>query len=480
MTLIQILILVGVSLLAGWLLPTRWRNWFILSASIIGVYWLQPASPIRNLSFWLPTISVGLTIMVWTTIQFGQKVDRGNTLVVGLIIFGIILLLSANRYFGSLCCLTSVRPPQLSLVVLVIIFCVLFIIFCYRIKYKRLIAGGCLTFLIILFIFLKQEKISEQISAIVRLLNHQDPSMASSIDLQWIGFSYLAFRLLHVLRDFQSGKFLDYSLGEFLTYALFYPALPAGPIDRSQRFVEDLRKTDSLPKPVLIMLPDNLVSGLQRILWGVLKKFVFADSLALIALNPQNALQIKTPFWMWVALYAYSLRIFFDFSGYTDIAIGLGKLLGINLPENFLSPYFKSNLISFWNSWHITLAQWFRAYFFNPLTRMIRIKLKNTPTWLVILIGQFSMMILIGLWHGIKWNFVGWGLWHGAGLFINNRWSDWYRRHGFGFENSSFGYNALQISGCLVTFNFVTLGWVWFALPNLVIIQHVFFKLFGL
>jgi D-alanyl-lipoteichoic acid acyltransferase DltB (MBOAT superfamily) len=333
---------------------------------------------------------------------------------------------------------------------------------------------------IIVFIILKQEKFSVQASAILRLINNQDISLASSNDLQWIGFSYLAFRLMHVLRDFQSGRILDFSLGEFLTYVLFLPTFPAGPIDRSQRFVEDLRKINSFPQPVFKLIPDNLIYGIQRILWGILKKFILADSLALIALNPQNALQIKTSFWMWVALYAYSLRLFFDFSGYTDIAIGLGKLLGINLPENFQTPYLKSNLTTFWNSWHITLTQWFRIYFFNPLTRMMRVKVKSTPSWLVILTGQFSMMTLIGLWHGISWNFVGWGLWHALGLFINNRWSEWFRKHGLRFENSSFCHIALLLGGWLITFNFVTLGWVWFALPNLTTIQHVFARLFGI
>jgi len=96
---------------------------------------------------------------------------------------------------------------------------------------------------------------------------------------------------------------------------------------------------------------------------GLFKKFALADSLALIALNAVNAGQVKSSGWMWLILYAYAFQIYFDFSGYTDIAIGMGRWLGIRLPENFAHPYLKPNLTLFWNSWHITLAQWFRAYF---------------------------------------------------------------------------------------------------------------------
>ena len=112
---------------------------------------------------------------------------------------------------------------------------------------------------------------------------------------------------------------------------------------------------------------------------------------------------------MAVLLYAYAWRLYLDFSGYTDIAIGLGRLFGVRLPENFERPYLKPNLTTFWNSWHITLAQWFRAYFFNQLTRALRSRPRPLPAALIILIGQVGTMLLIGLWHGVTWNFVAWG-----------------------------------------------------------------------
>jgi D-alanyl-lipoteichoic acid acyltransferase DltB (MBOAT superfamily) len=167
---------------------------------------------------------------------------------------------------------------------------------------------------------------------------------------------------------------------------------------------------------------------------------------------------------MWLIVYAYAFQIFFDFSGYTDIAIALGRLIGVRLPENFAAPYLKSNLSQFWNSWHMTLTQWFRAYYFNPLTRALRTSKWKLPTPFVIFITQVSTMLLIGLWHGIAWNFVFWGAWHGIGLFIQNRWSEFAHLHIAPRVSSQLGQKALEVLGVLLTFHYVAVGWVFFVL----------------
>jgi D-alanyl-lipoteichoic acid acyltransferase DltB (MBOAT superfamily) len=190
---------------------------------------------------------------------------------------------------------------------------------------------------------------------------------------------------------------------------------------------------------------------------GLFKKFVIADALAWIALNDVFAQEVKSPAWTWVLLYSYSLRIYFDFSGYTDIAIGLGRLLGIRLPENFASPYLKPNLTQFWNSWHMTLTQWFRSYFFNPFTRAMRSGKQPVRAVLVILVAQIVTMVLIGLWHGVTVGFILWGLWHGAGLFIQNRWSDYMKVHTPAWGKVGAGQMVLKYSGIFLTFHFVSL-----------------------
>jgi D-alanyl-lipoteichoic acid acyltransferase DltB (MBOAT superfamily) len=197
---------------------------------------------------------------------------------------------------------------------------------------------------------------------------------------------------------------------------------------------------------------------------GLIKKFALADTLALVALSPQNALQVREAGWLWLLVYAYALVIFLDFSGYTDIAIGLGRILGVRLPENFAAPYLKPNLTQFWNSWHMTLTQWFRGYYFNPLVRWTRgTRLKTAPV-AVLLITQVTTMLLIGLWHGVTWNFVIWGVWHGLGLFAQNRWTEFARPRLAGLGEGP--RRALDVFSTLLTFHFVALGWVWFSLPT--------------
>jgi len=268
-----------------------------------------------------------------------------------------------------------------------------------------------------------------------------------------------------------SGRLPVVSLSEFIVYIIFFPTLGAGPIDRVDRFITDVRQ------PYRVT-PDNLAEAGKRIMIGLFKKFIVADTLAIVALNQTNALQVEKAGWAWVLLFAFSIQIFFDFSGYTDIAIGTGRLVGIKLPENFNSPYLKSNLSQFWNSWHITLTQWFRVYFFNPLTRFLRSQKKPLPTGLTTFIGQVTTMLLIGLWHGVTVNFVCWGLWHGLGLFIHNRWSELTRPS---FSNLSPRWQLiLNSGGVLLTFIFVSLGWIFFALPDLSTSTRFLLTLFGM
>ena len=470
----NLLLLILITLLVAWLAPVRWRGWAILVGSLLAAYGLQPAVPIRNLDFWLPTLSIALTLFTWSITGARTRQSLWGNRVAFLVIFAIVLLVAALRYLAPLCCLTPTRPPQLwqVLVALGIIAGLVFLI--SNTSSRRFLSYGMIFVIIALFVILKSGWLAQGTSAALRGWMGQDTALASTLDLRWLGFSFLAFRLLHVLRDSQAGRLPDYSLDEFVTYALFYPSYPSGPIDRSQRFIQqDLRSFERLSS-------SQFVSGSQRLVIGLFKKFVLADSLAMIALSPQNSAQTSSTLWLWVLLYAYGLRLYFDFSGYTDIAIGLGKFLGIQLPENFASPYTRVNLTAFWNSWHITLAQWFRAYVFNPLTRLLRSKPERFPAWLTILVGQLVTMLLIGLWHGITWNFAVWGLWHALGLFIHNRWSGWFRqRYPEGAQQNS-SHKILALGGWFLTFQYVMLGWVWFALPTLPASLHAFQTLFGL
>jgi D-alanyl-lipoteichoic acid acyltransferase DltB (MBOAT superfamily) len=293
-----------------------------------------------------------------------------------------------------------------------------------------------------------------------------------SISLAWLGFSYVAFRLLHTVLDRRAGRLPSVPLADFVNYVIFFPAFTAGPIDRLERFIGDLNN------PVPLDRAGWLDAG-TRFFVGLFKKFVIADALAWIALNDKFAQQINSSAWMWLLLYSFSLRIYFDFSGYTDIAIGLGRLLGVRLPENFAFPYLKPNLTQFWNSWHMSLTQWFRNYFFNPLTRAMRSSKPSLSPYLMFLVAQVSTMVLIGLWHGVTVGFVLWGLWHGTGLFVQNRWSSYMKDHVPAWGRTLMGQRVLTLAGVFLTFNFVSLGWLFFSLSTPAKVWSVMAILFG-
>jgi len=282
----------------------------------------------------------------------------------------------------------------------------------------------------------------------------------------WLGISYVVFRLMHTILDRMAGRLPAVTLGEYVNYVIFFPAFVAGPIDRVERFVRDLRQPVELDS-------EGWVNAGTRLFVGLFKKFVIAEPLAWITLSDALARDVQSTWYLWLTLYAYSLRIYFDFSGYTDIAIGLGRLLGIKLPENFDAPYFKPNLTQFWNSWHMTLTQWFRAYFFNPFTRAMHSTRQPLPMWSMILLSQLATMMLIGLWHGVTLSYVLWGLWHGLGLFIHNRWSEFVRMQGWDFSS------GMKWVGVFLTFQFVSLGWLFFLFADASVALHMMLKLFG-
>lgn len=457
MTLVTVIVFAAAAALLGFVTRDRWRVHLLLAASALAVYALQPALPVRGLDFYLPTVTLALSVLGWALTAPPEARSWRANWPAAAILAGTSLALALTRFLGFSLPLTASRPPQTLTILLLLAAAALlaFLVGRFTLPGRR---ARLLAFLSILALFavLKVPFLSLQASLFLRTLTAQSSATASALDLRWLGFSYLAFRMLHTFRDRQSGRLPAVSLAEYVVYLVFFPSLSAGPIDRLERFVGDLRR------PPMRAAGDWGAAG-ERLLLGLFKKFAVADTLALIALNAANALQVRAAGWAWILLYAYAFQIYFDFSGYTDIAIGMGRLLGFKLPENFNAPYLKPNLTQFWNNWHMTLTQWFRAYFFNPVTRALRSVRKPLPVPAIIFVTQTGTMILIGLWHGVTWNFVLWGLWHGLGLFLHNRWSELTRAR---FARLSPRWQkTLQAGGALLTFHFVAIGLVFFALP---------------
>lgn len=262
MPILQIIILCLVALLIGAFVHGQWRVWLLLVASLAAIYWLQPFTPISHLDFWLPSISVTLTIFVWVVTRQNQPWNNKDNWITAGILIGFVLVIGLLRYLGPVCCLTPSRPPGLYQIILLIALSTGLVVLFWRSSQIRPAMLGCFLVLILgLFIIMKTEPLAVWFSAGLRSLSGRSSSAASTLDLRWLGFSYIAFRLLHSLRDRQNGCLPEFKLHEFMIYVLFFPTLTAGPIDRSQRFIQDLRKPYNLTS-------QDLTQSFQRIAWG--------------------------------------------------------------------------------------------------------------------------------------------------------------------------------------------------------------------
>lgn len=474
MTITHILVFILVALLSRILVKNNASTRIILIASLLFIYWMQPVSTIRSLEFWLPTIMIGLVVLVWGIISPREKYKEKDNLVTGGIIFAVILSISSLRYFNFSFLSGIINPPAIQAVApFLLAAAALFWILLKNNNEKKISALFAIGLLLGLFFLLKYMPLTERLSYFLRKINGQSLTLADAREVIWVGYSYFAFRLIHVLREWQLGRPIDVGLMMFVIYVLFFPAFTAGPIDRLEHFKGEFENRDTS------LLEDDLFAGGFRIFKGLFYKFILADSLALVVFNTDTIQQVNHTGWMWVMVYCFALRLYFDFSGYTDLAIGISALMGIKLPENFDRPYLSKNLTNFWNRWHITLTRWFRTYYFNPVTRYLRSQQKQISPALIILFTQITTMVLIGLWHGINLNFILWGLWNGLGLFIQNRWSEWRKTAKPNIITNSQQSKTGDVISVFLTFSYIALGWVWFAMPTISDSLTVFGKLLG-
>lgn len=263
-----------------------------------------------------------------------------------------------------------------------------------------------------------------------------------------VGLSFVAFQAISYVVDVYRGELKgNHGLAAQLGYLLFFPQVVAGPIVRASDLLERFEKTPTLS-------PEDGADGLRRMAMGIAKKLVFADVLAVglvdrVFTNPDRYTSAECA----VAAVAYTLQIYFDFSAYSDVAIGAAKLFGFHLPENFDKPYHARNLFEFWNRWHISLSTWLRDYLYRPLGGSRGGKLLTLRNLMIV-------MVLGGLWHGADWRFALWGGIHGGLLLLTRIW--WWvkgkpERYGF------FG----TVFGIAFTFTAVVLTRIFFRAPDL-------------
>ncbi|MEQ8677882.1 MAG: MBOAT family O-acyltransferase [Aggregatilineales bacterium] len=471
MDLIHILVLALASLPFMWLIPATLRPTGLFVGSLFVIAWILGDGGLTQLDVLLLFSTIGLTVLVWWLIQPVSNTPTEPTYRTFALIGGVVALV-----WGGYALSSDAASFQIFLVLIVLSVTggASLSHFFHERTDSSLFHQIALFVIYLIVVILVVIKLPDLARLSGYALTWDADSLATSSPFVWIGFSYIAFRLIGLLFDFRAGRIpkTGLSLQDTITYVLFFPAFTAGPIDRAQRFVPELQAAKPLDSA-------RLVEGGTRIAVGVFKKFVVANSLALIAMNPRLIDLTENTTGLWILLYLYAFQIFFDFSGYSDVAIGLGRLYGITLPENFDRPYTQANIQQFWQRWHITLSTWFRVYYFTPLSRFFITRKNKPPQYVIILISQVTTMILIGLWHGITWNFLLWGLWHGAGLFAHKMLADntkgWTKRVNANVWSS----RVMYVGSVLATFHFVALGWVFFALPTVSDSLTMFSRLFG-
>ena len=264
-----------------------------------------------------------------------------------------------------------------------------------------------------------------------------------------LGISFFTFECVSYLLDVQKGAAELLPLRRFLLFPTYWPHLVAGPILRIKEFSLEL---ENLRRPTW----RETLAGLDRVVIGLVKKVVFADSLAVFVDQGFGA----TPGTVggvdgWALTVAFALQIFFDFSGYSDIAIGVSRMVGIRMPENFNLPYHAESPSDFWNRWHMTLSRWIRDYLFFPLNLRAGRRVWLRYVFLVL------VMTLVGLWHGAGAGFVVWGAWHGTLMVLHRVLQNRIGRLDDGPRI------PLERLGRLVSLVLLVAGWVPFRAPTL-------------
>jgi alginate O-acetyltransferase complex protein AlgI len=291
------------------------------------------------------------------------------------------------------------------------------------------------------------------------VLSHANPDWGASLEKSTasvlptappLAISFFAFEFIHYLYEVrQGGEPIRHPL-RFLLFAIFFPSLVAGPIKRYRQFLP------SLAAGARGVGVDDVSIGLRRVAMGYLKKVVIADNLILAIkfYAPVTKFASLIPAARWLVFVLIAVRILFDFSGYSDIAIGLARMLGIVLPENFNWPYAATSLREFWQRWHISLSSWIRDYVYIPLGGNRR----GVPRQLLNGLIAFA---LIGLWHGPAWHFVLWGIYHGVGLGLCAS----YAAVPVAGPLAARSFGRWPILGWLATQLFAWFGWLIFFYP---------------
>jgi D-alanyl-lipoteichoic acid acyltransferase DltB (MBOAT superfamily) len=273
--------------------------------------------------------------------------------------------------------------------------------------------------------------------------------------LLFVGMSYLLVKSWSLLKDIVDGKVRDVDPFEVTAYLLHLPTFLLGPMHYFGEFQDTLRRPYTLTG-------ESFLDILYRFVLGLFKVYGLAGLLApvsLLGLAQDQNYHLSN---LLVGAFAYSLVLYLDFSGYCDMAIAVSRLLGIEVPENFNWPYLASSIRDFWRRWHITFSRALTAHVFVPMTRSLQRRWPKSPGW-ISTAGYGGTFLFCGFWHGATPNFLLWGLWHAVGFIIQDAWTR-YRYSRWVKPGRSNGALDRTLD-TLLTFAFVSVGWIFFVLP---------------
>lgn len=304
---------------------------------------------------------------------------------------------------------------------------------------RRLVGLSVLANLGLLGIFKYFNFFSDSLAALITRLGGTPDWPTLNVILP-VGISFYTFQSLGYVLDVHRGRVpACRDLTQFLAFVAFFPQLVAGPIERAARLLPQFAS-------LRVITGRHLREGVWWILLGLFRKVVIADNCGAVADLAFDQERFTGP-GVLVGVVAFSLQIYGDFAGYSDIARGLGRLLGFNLMVNFAEPYLATSLREFWQRWHISLSQWLRDHLYIPLGGNRRGPLRT-------LVNLMLTMVIGGLWHGAAWHFVAWGAWHGIGLAGRSVWK-------------ARGPAIPRFPAWILTLAFVGGGWLLFRAPDL-------------
>ena len=345
------------------------------------------------------------------------------------------------------------------------------LVFCFLVYSKNI---NSLIYLVIFLIYeymlikvylrLKIEKNYDKVSIFVILslvplvISRILPILEIDYKFGFLGISYITFKVMQILVEIKDNMIKEVNFIDYLSFMIFFPTLSSGPIDRSRRFIKDIEKTISKTEYL-----DNLGKGIEYILQGLVYKIILSqlifDKINIISEATYTTKNLT------IYMYLYGFYLFFDFAGYSLMAVGVSKIFGIDTPMNFNKPFLAKDMKDFWNRWHMSLSHWFRDFVFSRLVFAMFKKKIFKSSLTTAMVAYIVNMTLMGVWHGINFSYLLYGLYHGIILAI----TEYFQKTKFYKNNKNKKW--FEYSSIFITFNLVMFGFFIFSEKFVYVLQ---------